>query len=167
MSNEFKSDLRAAAELMKSKAVTTGSAAVAKQEVTAQIYAEKGVTEEMVRAVRDADSLIANAGNLAGGEMANAHFTANPTADGRFSLSVQGFGRDVFETTVKAQGVVNIPANKNTGAEAREELRPLQISSQRWIHHNTRGNPEYQQIKSHLNEIGAPLLAAIAKITPQ
>lgn len=167
MSNEFKSDLRAAAELMKSKAVTTGSGAVAKQEVAAQIYTEKGVTEEMVRKVRDADSLIANAGNLAVGEMGLDHFTANPSADGRFSLSVQGFGRDVFETTVKAQGVVNIPANKAAGTEAREELRPLQISTQRWIHHNTRGGGEYQQIKGHLNESGAPLLAAIAKLQQQ
>lgn len=163
MSNEFKSDLRAAANLLKEKAVVTGSAAVAQREVAAQIYTEQGVSEEMVKKVNDANALIANAGVLAAGEMAFGHFSAAPAADGRFSMSVQGFGRDVFETTIKAQGTVNIPANKERGTEAREEVRPLQVSTQRWIHHSARGNGEYQSIKGHLNEMGSPLLAAIAK----
>lgn len=163
MSNEFKSDLRTAADQFKAEATRTGNAAVAQREVTAKVYADQGVTEEMVKAVNNANSLIANAGILAAGEMASGHFNGEGAADDRFSLTVQGFGRDNFEAVIKKVGVVNIPGNKEKGIEAREENRPLQVASQRWTHHGNRGNGEYQSIKGHLNEMGKPLLAAIAK----
>ena len=161
--NEFKTDLRGACDLFKEKATRTGDAAQVAREVTMQVYKERGVTEEMVRAVNNANALIANAGNLAGGELANEHFMQNPSADGRFSFTVQGVGRDLFEMAVVAQKIVTIPANESKGTEAREEVRPLQIASQRWTHHSDRGNAEYQHIKRSLIDLGQPLLAAIAK----
>ncbi len=162
-SNEFKSDLRSAADLFKEKATATGNTALVAREVALQVYKEQGVTEDMVKAVNNANSLIGNAGNLAGGELGHNFFQQNPTADGRFSLTVQGVGRDLFEMSVVAQKVVGIPANESKGTEAREEIRPLQITSQRWTHHSNRGNSEYQNVKRHLTELGQPLLAAIAK----
>jgi hypothetical protein len=162
MTIEFKSDLRNLANTIKEKSTITGNVAVAQASVVQDVLASAGLTAEQVKAVNSVNSLVANAGILAAGEMAHGHFTATPT-DKNFSLTIPGVGRDSFDVNIKASSVVTIPANKNTGAPAREEERALVVGSQRWTHHGDRTAAEYNDVKKHLNQTGVELLAILAK----
>lgn len=162
MSNEFKSDLRALADKIKEDATITGNVAVATAAIMAGALESAGLDAEQVKKLNNVHALVANAGILAGGEMAHGHFTAN-TTDKNFSLTIPGVGRDSFDVNIKASSTVTIPANKNTGAPAREEERALVVGSQRWTHHSDRTAAEYSDIKKHLNTMGTPLLAMLAK----
>lgn len=155
INSSFAADLRATAEKLKQNATTTNLDAVVKREVTQEIYKGLGVTADAVKAVREADSLLANAANLAALELANAQFTATPPApEDRFNLTVQGFGRDRYEATVRAQAEVGVET---------KELRGLQLGTARHVYHNTRGGAEHQAVKAYGTELGKPLLALIAK----
>lgn len=160
--SEFKSDLRALADKLKQDATVTGDVAVATAGVFASVLAEAGLTPEQDIALSKARALVANAGALAGGELAGTHFTNNADAT-NFSLTIPGTGRDQFDVAIKRTHLVNIPANAKTGAPAREEMRALAVSSARWNHSGARPAAEFTQIKQHLNQLGAPLLAGLAK----
>ncbi len=152
---QFKDDLRTTANLFKQEATIKDNDGNVRREIVASVYANCGVTQEMVENVRAADSLIANASNLAAGELAHQSWTANtPTPDARFTLSATGFGRDSYEAVIRAQAEVGVGT---------KETRGLQLSTGRWNYHNTRGGAEHTQIKQHLTEQGVSLLAAIAK----
>lgn len=164
MSNEinFKPELRALADKIKENATITGNAAAATKAIVEEALIAEGLTTEQAQKVGNVHALVANAGTLAAGEMAFGHFSANPS-DQNFSLTIPGVGRDSFDVNIKAQSTITIPANKNTGAEAREEQRALTVGSQRWTHHSNRTAAEYTAVKQHLNQLGAPLLASLAK----
>lgn len=158
----FKPELRALADKIKADAVVTGSTAIATKAIINGALEDAGLTEEQASKVNGVFSLVGNATILAGGEMALPHFQAN-TEDTAFTITVPGPGRDTFDAVFRNHDTVTIPANKNTGAEAREEVRALQVGSQRWTHHGGRTAAEYSDIKKHLNQVGLPLLAALDK----
>lgn len=163
-SNEFnfKSDLRALADKIKSDATVTGNTAIATKAIMGGVLEEAGLTEEQAIKVNNAYSLVANAAILAGGEMALPHFEGNKE-ETAFTMTVPGAGRDKFDAVIRNYGTVTIPANKTTGAAAYEQDRALQVGSQRWTHHSNRTAAEYSDIKKHLNHIGTGLLASLDK----
>lgn len=160
--NTFKADLRALADKIKTDATITGNTAAATTAIIEGALQEEGLSLEQAKKVGSVYALVANAGTLAAGEMAFDHFTANKE-DQNFSLSIPGAGRDVFDVNIKATTTVNIPANEKLGTPARSEDRALAVGSQRWTHHGGRTAAEYTSIKQHLNQLGAPLLASLAK----